>query len=82
MNLKGDSSERRSCLVRQYFHEHNFVNFDLLRVGILQLFQKVARRVQLQLCERIARCLFCQSLGGTTIKKEQTVTVCNHLLCD
>ena len=30
MNLKGDSSERRSCLAKQYFHEHNFVNFDLL----------------------------------------------------
>ena len=49
---------------------------------VLQLLQKVARKVQLQLCEWIARCLFCQSLGDTTIKKEQTVTVCNHLLGD
>ncbi len=46
MNLKGDSSERRSCLARQYFHEHNFVNFDLLPPMVLQLFQKGARNAK------------------------------------
>ena len=82
MNLEGDSSERRSCLAKQHFHEHIFVNFDLLQVGVLQLFQKVARRVQLQLCEWIAGVPVLISRGCTTIKKEQTVTFCNHLLGD
>ena len=82
MNLKGDNSERRSCLAKQHFHEHNFVNFDLLPPMVLQLLQKVARKVQLQLCEWIAGVPVMISRGGTTIKKEQTVTVCNHLLCD
>jgi len=82
MNLEGDITERRSCLVRQYFNEHSFVNFDLLPPIVLQLFQKVARIVQLQFEERMAGYLFCQFPGGTTIKKEQIVTVCNHLLCD
>ena len=82
MNLEGDITEMRSCLARQYFNEHSFVNFDLLPPIVLQLFQKVARIVQLQFEARMAGYLFYQFPGGTTIKKEQTVTGCNHLLCD
>jgi hypothetical protein len=41
MNLKGNSSVKRSCLAKQHFHEHNFENFDLLLwVGFCNFFKK------------------------------------------
>jgi len=40
MNLEGDGSVKRSCLAKQYFHEHNFVNFHLQQGWIFATFSK------------------------------------------
>jgi len=66
MNLKGDSSERRSCLARQYFHEHNFVNFDLLPSIVLQLFQKVARNANISEHKKSRQSRFPIAIGTGT----------------